>query len=217
MSKIIYTKTDEAPALATLSFLPIVKAFTKSSKIVVETKDISLSARILANFSEFLSEDQKINNDLDFLGDLVKHPNANIIKLPNISASIPQIKNAITELQKLGYKIPKYPNDANSVIEKKIKAKYDSIKGSAVNPVLREGNSDRRAPIAIKNYVKNNPHSMGEWTNNSKTHVSTMSKGDFRNNEKSHTLDNNTVLFGGAIALLPIYATVSFLNLFPLH
>jgi len=195
MSKIIYTKTDEAPALATLSFLPIVKAFTKSSKIVVETKDISLSARILANFSEFLSEDQKINNDLDFLGDLVKHPNANIIKLPNISASIPQIKNAITELQKLGYKIPKYPNDANSVIEKKIKAKYDSIKGSAVNPVLREGNSDRRAPIAIKNYVKNNPHSMGEWTNNSKTHVSTMSKGDFRNNEKSHTLDNNTDVY----------------------
>ncbi|MDC0622520.1 NADP-dependent isocitrate dehydrogenase [Flavobacteriaceae bacterium] len=195
MSKIIYTKTDEAPALATLSFLPIVKAFTKSSKIVVETKDISLSARILANFSEFLSEDQKINNDLDFLGDLVKHPNANIIKLPNISASIPQIKNAITELQKLGYKIPKYPNDANSVIEKKIKAKYDSIKGSAVNPVLREGNSDRRAPIAIKNYVKNNPHSMGKWTKNSKTHVSTMSKGDFRNNEKSHTLDNNTDVY----------------------
>ena len=129
------------------------------------------------------------------MGDLVKQPNANIIKLPNISASIPQIKNAITELQKLGYKIPKYPNDANSVIEKKIKAKYDSIKGSAVNPVLREGNSDRRAPIAIKNYVKNNPHSMGEWSNNSKTHVSTMSEGDFRNNEKSYTLDKNTDVY----------------------
>ena len=195
MSKIIYTKTDEAPALATLSFLPIVKAFTKSSKIVVETKDISLSARILANFSEFLSEDQKINNDLNYLGDLVKQPHANIIKLPNISASIPQIKNAITELQKLGYKIPKYPNDANSVIEKKIKAKYDSIKGSAVNPVLREGNSDRRAPIAIKNYVKNNPHSMGEWSRNSKTHVSTMYEGDFRNNEKSYTLDKNIEVY----------------------
>jgi isocitrate dehydrogenase len=195
MSKIIYTKTDEAPALATLSFLPIVKAFTKSSKIVVETKDISLSARILANFSEFLSEDQKINNDLNYLGDLVKKPHANIIKLPNISASIPQIKNAITELQKLGYKIPKYPNDANSVIEKKIKAKYDSIKGSAVNPVLREGNSDRRAPIAIKNYVKNNPHSMGEWSRNSKTHVSTMHEGDFRNNEKSYTLDKNIEVY----------------------
>ena len=195
MSKIIYTKTDEAPALATLSFLPIVKAFTKSSKIVVETKDISLSARILANFSEFLSEDQKINNDLNYLGDLVKKPHANIIKLPNISASIPQIKNAITELQKLGYKIPKYPNDANSVIEKKIKAKYDSIKGSAVNPVLREGNSDRRAPIAIKNYVKNNPHSMGEWSRNSKTHISTMHEGDFRNNEKSYTLDKNIEVY----------------------
>ena len=195
MSKIIYTKTDEAPALATLSFLPIVKAFTKSSKIVVETKDISLSARILANFSEFLSEDQLINNDLDYLGELVKKPHANIIKLPNISASIPQIKNAITELQKLGYKIPKYPNDANSIIEKKIKAKYDSIKGSAVNPVLREGNSDRRAPIAIKNYVKNNPHFMGEWKSNSKTHVSTMSEGDFRNNERSFTLNNNTEVY----------------------
>ena len=195
MSKIIYTKTDEAPALATLSFLPIVKAFTKSSKIVVETKDISLSARILANFSEFLSEDQLINNDLDYLGELVKKPHANIVKLPNISASIPQIKNAITELQKLGYKIPKYPNDANSVIEKKIKAKYDSIKGSAVNPILREGNSDRRAPLAIKNYVKNNPHSMGEWNSNSKTHVSTMSDGDFRNNERSFTLNNNTEVY----------------------
>lgn len=195
MSKIIYTKTDEAPALATLSLLPIVKAFTKSSKIVIETKDISLSARILANFSEFLSEGQKINNDLEYLGKLVKQPHANIIKLPNISASIPQIKNAIIELQKLGYKIPKYPNDANSVIEKKIKAKYDSIKGSAVNPVLREGNSDRRAPKAIKNYVKNNPHSMGQWNSNSKTHVSTMSEGDFRNNEKSFTLDNNTEVY----------------------
>ena len=195
MSTIIYTKTDEAPALATLSFLPIVKAFTKSSKIVIETKDISLSARILANFSEFLSEDQKINNDLVFLGELVKKPHANIIKLPNISASIPQIKNAISELQNQGFKIPKYPNDASTVIEKKIKAKYDSIKGSAVNPVLREGNSDRRAPIAIKNYVKNNPHTMGEWDINSKTHVATMTNGDFRNNEKSITLINSTEVY----------------------
>ena len=195
MSTIIYTKTDEAPALATLSFLPIVKAFTKSSKIVIETKDISLSARILANFSEFLSEDQKINNDLVFLGELVKKPHANIIKLPNISASIPQIKNAISELQNQGFKIPKYPNDDSTVIEKKIKAKYDSIKGSAVNPVLREGNSDRRAPIAIKNYVKNNPHTMGEWDINSKTHVATMTNGDFRNNEKSITLINSTEVY----------------------
>jgi len=168
MSKIIYTKTDEAPALATLSFLPIVKAFTKSSKIVVETKDISLSARILANFSEFLSEDQKINNDLDFLGDLVKHPNANIIKLPNISASIPQIKNAITELQKLGYKIPKYPNDANSVIEKKIKAKYDSIKGKCSKSCFERGKFRQKSSNSHKKLRKNNPHSMGEWTNNSK-------------------------------------------------
>ena len=192
MSKIIYTKTDEAPALATVSFLPIVKKFTKSSDITIETKDISLSSRILANFSENLDDNQKINDDLNYLGELVHDPNANIIKLPNISASIPQIKSAIIELQQLGYNIPEYPDEPESDSEKEIKGKYDAIKGSAVNPVLREGNSDRRVPSAIKNYAKSNPHSMGKWDENSKTHVSTMTSGDFRNNEKSITLKENT-------------------------
>ena len=195
MSKIIYTKTDEAPALATVSFLPIVKKFTKSSDITIETKDISLSSRILANFSENLDDNQKINDDLNYLGELVHDPNANIIKLPNISASIPQIKSAIIELQQLGYNIPEYPDEPESNSEKEIKGKYDAIKGSAVNPVLREGNSDRRVPSAIKNYAKSNPHSMGKWEENSKTHVSTMSSGDFRNNEKSITLKENTEVY----------------------
>mgnify|MGYP001188574265 FL=1 len=192
MSKIIYTKTDEAPALATVSFLPIVKKFTKSSEITIETKDISLSSRILANFSENLDDNQKINDDLNYLGKLVHDANANIIKLPNISASIPQIKSAIIELQQLGYNIPEYPDEPENNSEKEIKQKYDTIKGSAVNPVLREGNSDRRVPSAIKNYAKSNPHSMGKWKENSKTHVSTMTSGDFRNNEKSITLKENT-------------------------
>ena len=195
MSKIIYTKTDEAPALATVSFLPIVKKFTKSSDITIETKDISLSSRILANFSENLDDNQKINDDLNYLGELVHDPNANIIKLPNISASIPQIKSAIIELQQLGYNIPEYPDEPESSSEKEIKGKYDAIKGSAVNPVLREGNSDRRVPSAIKNYAKSNPHSMGKWDENSKTHVSTMTSGDFRNNEKSITLKENTEVY----------------------
>tara|TARA_B100001113_G_scaffold135149_1_gene110972 strand:- start:471 stop:2687 length:2217 start_codon:yes stop_codon:yes gene_type:complete len=195
MSKIIYTKTDEAPALATVSFLPIVKKFTKSSDITIETKDISLSSRILANFSENLDDNQKINDDLNYLGELVHDPNANIIKLPNISASIPQIKSAIIELQQLGYNIPEYPDEPESNSEKEIKGKYDAIKGSAVNPVLREGNSDRRVPSAIKNYAKSNPHSMGKWEENSKTHVSTMTSGDFRNNEKSITLKQNTEVY----------------------
>jgi isocitrate dehydrogenase len=195
MSKIIYTKTDEAPALATVSFLPIVKKFTKSSDITIETKDISLSSRILANFSENLDDNQKINDDLNYLGELVHDPNANIIKLPNISASIPQIKSAIIELQQLGYNIPEYPDEPESNSEKEIKGKYDAIKGSAVNPVLREGNSDRRVPSAIKNYAKSNPHSMGKWEENSKTHVSTMTSGDFRNNEKSITLKENTEVY----------------------
>ena len=187
MSQIIYTKTDEAPALATLSLLPIIKAFTKSSNIQITTKDISLSARILACFPDFLNKDQRVNDDLNELGKLVKDPNVNIIKLPNISASIPQIKSVITELQKQGYNIPDYPNEVSDNESKIIKQKYDSVKGSAVNPVLREGNSDRRAPAAIKNFVKNNPHSMGMWSKDSKTHVSTMVDGDFRNSEKSIT------------------------------
>ena len=195
MSKIIYTKTDEAPALATVSFLPIVKVFTKSSDIIIETKDISLSSRILANFSENLDDNQKISDDLKYLGKLVQNAKANIIKLPNISASIPQIKNAIIELQKLGYNIPSYPDEPENNHEKEIKKKYDTIKGSAVNPILREGNSDRRVPLAIKNYAKNNPHSMGKWEENSKTHVSTMGFGDFRNNEKSITLKENTEVY----------------------
>ena len=190
MSRIIYTKTDEAPALATISFLPIVKAFTKSSKIITETRDISLSSRILANFSENLKNNQIVEDDLKYLENLVNDINANIIKLPNISASIPQIKNAIKELQQLGYNIPEYPDDPENNSEKGIKRKYDLIKGSAVNPVLREGNSDRRVPDAIKNYAKRNPHSMGKWDKKSQTHVSTMKSGDFRNNEKSLTIKN---------------------------
>ena len=190
MSRIIYTKTDEAPALATISFLPIVKAFTKSSEINTETRDISLSSRILANFSENLKNNQIVEDDLKYLANLVNDINANIIKLPNISASIPQIKNAIKELQQLGYNIPEYPDDPANNSEKGIKRKYDLIKGSAVNPVLREGNSDRRVPDAIKNYAKRNPHSMGKWDKKSQTHVSTMKSGDFRNNEKSLTIKN---------------------------
>ena len=195
MSKIIYTKTDEAPALSTISFLPIVKAFTKSSKINIETRDISLSSRILANFSENLKNNQIVEDDLEYLGNIVNERTANIIKLPNISASIPQIKNAIKELQQLGYNIPEYPDDPVNNSEKEIKRKYDLVKGSAVNPVLREGNSDRRVPDAIKNYAKNNPHSMGKWDRKSQTHVSTMKSGDFRNNEESLTIKNKTSVY----------------------
>jgi isocitrate dehydrogenase len=193
-SKIFYTKTDEAPALATYSFLPIVKAFVKPSNIKVETKDISLASRILAVFPEFLKPEQQVNDALTELGELAKKPEANIIKLPNISASIPQLKAAIKELQSLGYAIPNYPEDATTDEEKNIKERYDKIKGSAVNPVLREGNSDRRAPKAVKNYAKKNPHSMGAWSPNSKTHVATMDHGDFRSNEKSLTLKEATTV-----------------------
>ena len=192
MSKIIYTKTDEAPALATRSLLPIVQAFVKSSGINIETKDISLAARILAVFPDFLNEDQRVPDDLAILGELAKKPEANIIKLPNISASIPQLKAAIKELQIKGFNIPDYPNEAESDAEKDIKSRYDKIKGSAVNPVLREGNSDRRAPKAVKNFAKKNPHSMGAWSSDSKTHVATMSDGDFAHNEKSVTLNDAT-------------------------
>ncbi|GAA3791489.1 NADP-dependent isocitrate dehydrogenase [Corallibacter vietnamensis] len=186
---IIYTKTDEAPALATYSFLPIVKAFTKSSGVQVETKDISLAGRILATFPDFLNADQKVEDALAQLGDLVKKPEANIIKLPNISASIPQLKAAIKELQAQGYKVPDYPEDTNTDEAKDIKSRYDKIKGSAVNPVLREGNSDRRAPKAVKNYAKKHPHAMGAWSSDSKTHVATMEAGDFAHNEKSLTME----------------------------
>ena len=192
MPKIIYTKTDEAPALATESFLPIVKAFTKTSRITIETKDISLSGRIIATFSDFLKEDQRILDDLAELGALAKTPEANIIKLPNISASIPQLKEAITELQSQGYAVPSYPDEPKNDQEKEIKSRYDKIKGSAVNPVLREGNSDRRAPKAIKNYAKKNPHSMGAWNSDSKSHVATMGQGDFKSNEKSLTFAQPT-------------------------
>jgi isocitrate dehydrogenase len=192
MSKIIYTQTDEAPALATYSFLPIVKAFTKTSGVNIETKDISLSGRILANFPDFLKEDQKVVDALSELGELVKKPEANIIKLPNISASIPQLTAAIKELQSKGYNLPNYPDEPENDSEKEIRSRYDKIKGSAVNPVLREGNSDRRAPKAVKNYAKKNPHSMGEWSSNSKTHVATMLEGDFFHNEKSLTISSAT-------------------------
>ena len=188
MSKIFYTKTDEAPALATASFLPIIEAFTKTSGITIETKDISLAGRICAIFPNRLTAEQRVTNDLEELGTMAKLPEANIIKLPNISASIPQLKEAIAELQQKGYNVPNYPDDPQNESEKEIKSKYDKIKGSAVNPVLREGNSDRRAPRAVKNYAKQNPHTMGGWSSDSKTHVATMSQGDFKSNEKSLTL-----------------------------
>ncbi|CAM4242853.1 NADP-dependent isocitrate dehydrogenase [Zobellia nedashkovskayae] len=194
MSKIFYTKTDEAPALATQSFLPIVKAFTKTANIVIETKDISLAGRIIAVFPDFLKDDQKIANDLEELGALAKKPEANIIKLPNISASVPQLKEAIKELQDNGYALPSYPDEPSNEAEKDIKSRYDKIKGSAVNPVLREGNSDRRAPRAVKNYAKQNPHSMGAWSPDSKTQVATMDHGDFKANEKSLTLPSATAI-----------------------
>lgn len=194
MSKIIYTKTDEAPALATQSFLPIVQAFVKSSGIDIETRDISLAGRIISKFPEFLKENQKIADDLAELGELVNAPDANIIKLPNISASIPQLKATIKELQDQGYAIPDYPDNATTDKELEIRSRYDKIKGSAVNPILREGNSDRRAPKPVKQYARMNPHSMGAWDKNSKTHVSTMKSGDFRANEKSITLDKANVL-----------------------
>ncbi|QOD60799.1 NADP-dependent isocitrate dehydrogenase [Polaribacter haliotis] len=194
IAKIIYTKTDEAPALATRSFLPIVEAFTKSSNIEFEVKDISLAARILANFSEYLTEDQKVEDALAQLGDLAKLPDTNIIKLPNISASVPQLNDAIKELQSLGYALPDYPEEANTAEEKKVLALYNKVKGSAVNPVLREGNSDRRAPKAVKNYARKNPHSMGVWSADSKTHVATMAEGDFAHNELSVTLPKATTI-----------------------
>ena len=191
-SKILYTKTDEAPALATYSFLPIVKAFTKAAGVSVELRDISLAGRIIAVFPEHLTPQQKQSDDLAELGELAKTPDANIIKLPNISASIPQLKAAIKELQGQGYKLPDYPEDPKTDAEKEIKARYDKIKGSAVNPVLREGNSDRRAPLSVKQHARKHPHKMGPWTPDSKTHVAHMTRGDFRSNEKSMTVADAT-------------------------
>jgi len=191
-SRILYTKTDEAPALATYSFLPIVKAFTKAAGVAVELRDISLAGRILAVFPDHLSAQQKQSDDLAELGELAKTPEANIIKLPNISASIPQIKEAIKELQSQGYKVPDYPENPKTDAEKDIKARYDKVKGSAVNPVLREGNSDRRAPLSVKQHSRQHPHKMGAWAADSKTHVAHMKGGDFYSNEKSLTLTEAT-------------------------
>jgi isocitrate dehydrogenase len=183
--KIIYTLTDEAPALATYSLLPIVKAFTRSSDVAVETRDISLAGRIIAAFPDYLTAEQKGSDDLAELGALTTRPEANIIKLPNISASVPQLKAAIAELRDQGYKLPSYPDVATTDEEKDVKARYDKIKGSAVNPVLREGNSDRRAPLSVKNYARKHPHKMGAWSADSKSHVAHMSGGDFYGSEKS--------------------------------
>jgi len=189
---IIYTKTDEAPFLATHSLLPVIQGFTKSSGIQVETRDISLAARILAVFPDYLTDSQKVGDHLAELGELAKSPAANIIKLPNISASVPQLKSTIAELQAQGYGLPDYPEEPADEKETDIKGRYDKVKGSAVNPVLREGNSDRRAPKAVKEYAKANPHSMGAWSADSKTRVANMTSGDFRSNEKSVTVESAT-------------------------
>ncbi|MDM1380932.1 NADP-dependent isocitrate dehydrogenase [Myroides marinus] len=213
-SKILYTFTDEAPMLATYSFLPIVQAFAKTANIDVETRDISLAGRILANFPEFLKEEQRIGDALAELGELAKTPEANIIKLPNISASIPQLNAAIKELQAHGFAVPNYPAEAKTDEEKTIKAKYAKILGSAVNPVLREGNSDRRAPKAVKNYAKKHPHSMGAWSADSKTRVATMTDGDFYGTEKSATVANDCkykiefIGTDGAVKLLKDFASL---------
>ena len=194
MSKIFYTHTDEAPALATYSFLPIIQAFAKAAGISVETRDISLAGRVIAAFPELLNDDQKISDHLAELGEMTLLPDANIIKLPNISASIPQLQATIAELQSAGFKVPNYPTEASTAEEQEIQGRYDRIKGSAVNPVLREGNSDRRAPKAVKAFAQKFPHSMGAWSPNSKTHVATMGTHDFRSNELSTTVDSETTV-----------------------
>lgn len=191
-AKIIYTKTDEAPMLATFSLLPIVKSFTKAAGVHVETRDISLAGRVLSQFPELLDPEQRVGDHLSELGELAKKPEANIIKLPNISASVPQLKATILELQKKGYPIPDYIDNPTTPADQEIAARYNKVKGSAVNPVLREGNSDRRAPRAVKNYAKKNPHRMGKWHPDSKTYVATMVSGDFRTNEKSVTIQKDT-------------------------
>ncbi len=185
---IIYTKVDEAPQLASASLLPIIRKFAAAAGVSVGVKDISLAGRILAAFPAHLSADQRQSDDLAELGQLVKTPGANVIKLPNVSASVPQLVAAVEELQSQGYPVPDYPENPQTDAEKEARARYDAIKGSAVNPVLREGNSDRRAAVAVKNYAQSNPHSMGDWSKDSKTRVSTMSANDFRSNETSVTL-----------------------------
>jgi isocitrate dehydrogenase len=189
---ILYTKTDEAPALATFSFLPIIRAFTKSSNIDIAFKDISLAGRILSQFPEFLTEEQRVEDALAQLGELTQDSSTNIIKLPNISASLPQLMAAVEELQQQGFAIPSYPINASNNDEESIKSRYDKIRGSAVNPVLREGNSDRRAPKAVKTYAQNNPHRMGTWSADSQSHVSSLSHGDFFDSESSVTVPNDT-------------------------
>ncbi|MFJ8648616.1 NADP-dependent isocitrate dehydrogenase [Streptomyces sp. NPDC093546] len=193
-STIIYTHTDEAPALATYSFLPVVQAYASTAGVTVETRDISLAGRIIAVFPEYLQEGQRIDDALAELGDLAKTPQANIIKLPNISASIPQLKAAIAELREQGYALPDYPDDPKTDEEREIRARYDKVKGSAVNPVLREGNSDRRAPASVKNYAKTHPHRMGAWSAESKTNVATMGENDFRSTEKSAVVSQDDTL-----------------------
>jgi isocitrate dehydrogenase len=194
MAKIIYTHTDEAPALATYSFLPVIEAYASTAGVEVETRDISLAGRIIALFGDRLTPEQQIGDALAELGELAKKPEANIIKLPNISASVPQLKAAITELQGQGYDLPDYPDDPQTDAEKDVRARYDKVKGSAVNPVLREGNSDRRAPLSVKNYARKHPHSMGAWSSDSKTNVATMGENDFRSNEKSVVIDADTTI-----------------------
>ena len=194
MATIIYTLTDEAPMLATYSFLPVVQAFASSAGVDVETRDISLAGRILALFPEHLTEEQRISDDLAELGELATKPEANIIKLPNVSASMPQLKAAIKELQSQGFALPDYPDDPQTDEDREIRTRYDKVKGSAVNPVLREGNSDRRAPSAVKNYARKHPHSMGAWSPDSKTNVATMGIDDFRDNEQSVVLGGDDTL-----------------------
>ena len=194
MAKIIYTRTDEAPLLATYSLKPVVEAFAATAGIDVETRDISLAGRILSQFSDYLTKEQRVDDALAELGKLAQTPEANIIKLPNISASVPQMKAAIAELQSQGYALPDYPDSPSTDEEKDVRARYDAVKGSAVNPVLREGNSDRRAPVAVKNFAKAHPHRMGAWSQSSKTNVATMDDHDFRHNEKSVIIPADDVL-----------------------
>jgi isocitrate dehydrogenase len=194
MAKIIYTHTDEAPALATYSFLPVIEAYASTAGVEVETRDISLAGRIIALFGDRLTPEQQIGDALAELGELAKKPEANIIKLPNISASVPQLKAAIAELQGQGYDLPDYPDDPRTDDDRDVRARYDKVKGSAVNPVLREGNSDRRAPLSVKNYARKHPHSMGAWSSDSKTNVATMGENDFRSNEKSVVIDADTTV-----------------------
>jgi isocitrate dehydrogenase len=194
--RIVYTLTDEAPALATHSFLPIIETFAGAAGVEVEPADISLAGRIVAQFPERLDEHQRIPDFLSDLGELAKTPEANIIKLPNISASVPQLKTAIAELQEQGYDVPDYPDEPQDEAQLEIRKRYDKVKGSAVNPVLRQGNSDRRAPASVKEYARRHPHSMGEWSGESKSHVSTMSQGDFRSTEQRGRPDADDRAFG---------------------